>query len=179
MQPSVSSELSRHLQLAGTYNVRDIGGYRTRQGRTTRWRMLFRADSLHRLPPEAQIRFLDHGVRTVIDLRRTDELEVAPNVFSAATRVTYRHMSLLPDKRPAPGEPRPLVDMYRHMLDERAGTDPDDITTASNPGGIARSSALHGREGPYWGDCCPGARAGGRTRRNDYTRLCLECHLPR
>jgi protein-tyrosine phosphatase len=119
MQSPVSSEISRHLPLPGTYNVRDLGGYRTHQGRTTRWRMLFRADSLHRLPPEAQVRLLDHGVRTVIDLRRTDELTAAPNVFASATRVTYRHTSLLPDKPPVPGEPRPLVDMYRHMLDER------------------------------------------------------------
>jgi protein-tyrosine phosphatase len=62
---------------------------------------------------------LEHGVRTVIDLRRTDELAVAPNVFTTATGVTYRHMSLLPDKRPVMDEPQSLLDMYRYMLDER------------------------------------------------------------
>jgi protein-tyrosine phosphatase len=76
MQQPVSSELSRHLPLPGTYNVRDIGGYRT-PGTNNALAHAFRADSLHRLPPEAQVRLLDHGVRTVIGLRR-GELEPLP-----------------------------------------------------------------------------------------------------
>ncbi len=59
----------RHLRLEGTYNVRDIGGYRTTDGRHTRWRRLLRADSLHRLTPASQAALVDYGVRTVIDLR--------------------------------------------------------------------------------------------------------------
>lgn len=109
----------RHLPLAGTYNVRDIGGYRTNDGRETRWRRFFRADSLHRLTVEAQNTLLGHGLLTVIDLRRSDELEAAPNVFAGSNRITYRHLSLLMDIRPTPGTPRPLVETYRTILDER------------------------------------------------------------
>ena len=36
MLDSASSALPRHLGLAGTYNLRDTGGYRTIDGRTTR-----------------------------------------------------------------------------------------------------------------------------------------------
>jgi protein-tyrosine phosphatase len=136
MPDSVTSDHSRHLPLPGTYNVRDIGGYRTRDGHMTRWRTLFRADSLHRLPAQAQTVLLGHGVRTVIDLRRTDELAVAPNVFTAATGVTYRHMSLLPDKRPVMDEPRSLLDMYRYMLDERQEQIRLTLQLLSTPGGL-------------------------------------------
>jgi protein-tyrosine phosphatase len=136
MQDSATDELHRHLPLAGTYNVRDIGGYRTHDGRTTRWRQFFRADSLHRLPPEAQAMLLKHGVRTVIDLRRTDELDTAPNVFATATSVTYYHRSLLPDVRPVPGSPRALVDTYRHMLDERQEQIRTTLQLLLAPGGL-------------------------------------------
>lgn len=109
----------RHLLLAGTYNVRDVGGYRTRDGRSLRWRTLFRADSLHRLPLDAQTALLGHGIRSVIDLRRSDELQAAPNVFASSTTVRYHHCSLLVDTPPQPGVPQPLVETYRHMLDAR------------------------------------------------------------
>src|SRR4030095_14489658 len=85
MQSSASSVLSRHLGLAGTYNLRDTGGYRTLDGRTTRWLTFLRSDSLHRVPPMAQTTLLNYGVRTVIDLRRSDELHVAPNVFASSS----------------------------------------------------------------------------------------------
>jgi protein-tyrosine phosphatase len=136
MQDTATAVLNRHLPLAGTYNVRDIGGYRTHDGRTTRWRRFFRADSLHRLPPEAQATLLKHGVRTVIDLRRTDELDTAPNVFATATSVTYYHRSLLPDVRPVPGHPRSLVDTYRHMLDERQEQIRTTLQLLVAPGGL-------------------------------------------
>ncbi len=109
----------RHLPLEGTYNVRDLGGYPTHDGRTTRWRTLLRADSLHRLSPQGQEHLLQWGLRTVIDLRRSDELQKAPNVFAASTQVTYRHQSLLsegPTSRPLPTT---LVDTYRIILEER------------------------------------------------------------
>ena len=47
--------------LPGTYNVRDVGGYATRDGRVVRWRTLFRADSLHRLTDDG----LEAGVEQV------------------------------------------------------------------------------------------------------------------
>lgn len=112
----------RYLGLEGTYNVRDIGGYRTVDGGTTRWRTLFRADSLHRLLPTAQETLLMHGVRTVLDLRRADEHQVAPTALAHVPNVTYHQISLLPDAPPARGvQPRPLLDLYRLILDERQG----------------------------------------------------------
>ena len=137
MPDIVPSALPRHLGLAGTYNVRDIGGYRTADGRTTRWRTLFRADSLHRMPPTAQAMLLEHGVRTVLDLRRSDEQQVAPNVFAGSSAVTYHQVSLLWDTRPGQGiQPRPLLDLYRLMLDERQEQMRQALTTLAAPAGL-------------------------------------------
>ena len=137
MQDSTSSVLPRHLGLAGTYNLRDTGGYRTLDGRTTRWRTFFRADSLHRLPPAAQTTLLEYGVRTIIDLRRADEQHVAPNVFAGSPTVAYHQVSLLvdapPDRRV---RPRPLVDTYRMILDERQEPLRQILATLAAPGGL-------------------------------------------
>ncbi len=44
----------RRLRIPGSYNIRDLGGYETRDGRRTRWGRLLRADSLHRLDAASQ-----------------------------------------------------------------------------------------------------------------------------
>src|SRR5215475_2365688 len=120
MQDSTPSALLRHLGLEGTYNLRDTGGYRTLDGRTTRWRTFLRSDSLHRLPHLARTTLLKYGLRTVVDLRRSDELHTAPNVFASSSEVVYHHVSLLADTPPVRQvAPRPLGDVYRLILDQR------------------------------------------------------------
>lgn len=56
------------------FNFRDLGGYPGRDGRTVRWRRLFRSDSLSRIDPADAASFTALGVRTVIDLRRAREI---------------------------------------------------------------------------------------------------------
>ena len=65
----------RNLPFSSVYNFRDVGGYAGADGRTVRWRRLFRADSLHRLDGADWAAFAELGVRTVIDLRRGFEIE--------------------------------------------------------------------------------------------------------
>ncbi|MFI5490974.1 tyrosine-protein phosphatase [Actinoplanes sp. NPDC051859] len=65
----------RNLSFSTSYNFRDVGGYAGLDGRTVRWRRLFRADSLHRLKGADLEAFGELGVRTVIDLRRLFEIE--------------------------------------------------------------------------------------------------------
>jgi protein-tyrosine phosphatase len=137
MQRTTSFDSRRHLPLEGAYNVRDIGGYGTVDGRTTRWGILFRADGLHRLPPDAQARLHAQGVKTVVDLRRSDELEAAPNVFAKSSQVTYHHMSLLIDKPPVLVEnPRSLIDIYRIILDDRQDQVRTVLSTFAAPEGL-------------------------------------------
>jgi len=65
----------RNLAFSSTYNFRDVGGYPGLDGRTVRWRRLFRSDALHRLGEADAEAFAALGVRTVIDLRRPFEIE--------------------------------------------------------------------------------------------------------
>jgi protein-tyrosine phosphatase len=137
MSSPVRLEPRRHLPFVGTYNVRDIGGYLTSMGVSTRWFTLFRADSLHRLSPADQAILLDHGLRVVIDLRRPDELQAAPNVFANSSKVSYRHISLLGDTPPiVRGDPQPLVETYRYILDQRQAQVREVLAILAAPEGL-------------------------------------------
>jgi protein-tyrosine phosphatase len=67
---------SRHVECKGAFNVRDLGGYRTVDDRTIRWRTIFRADGLHCVPGTSETALAELGWRTVIDLRSAAETEV-------------------------------------------------------------------------------------------------------
>lgn len=111
----------RHLPLEGSYNIRDVGGYTTGDGHTTRWRTFLRADSLHRLTPVSQQELIDYGLRTVIDLHHERELAAAPNVFADSSEVHYVNISLMEGAAPD-AEVRywsGLEDLYKYILDER------------------------------------------------------------
>ena len=88
----------RRIETEGAFNIRDIGGYPTTDGRRVRWRTFFRADSMHRLTANDQQTLLGFGLRTVIDLRRTRELAELPNVFASSSEVNYRHHNLVGDE---------------------------------------------------------------------------------
>ncbi|MBA2287971.1 MAG: tyrosine-protein phosphatase [Ktedonobacteraceae bacterium] len=116
-QPVNESELlQRRLALEGCYNVRDIGGYETLDGRTTRWRTLLRADSLNGLSLESQRLLLAYPVRTIIDLRRTAELRRVPAIFATSQAVRYVSISLLEDERKV-REVQSLQMLYRLILE--------------------------------------------------------------
>jgi protein-tyrosine phosphatase len=71
--------LTRVLPLEGGCNFRDFGGYRTSDGRTVRWRRLFRSGVLTHLSAPAVAEVGALGIRTVCDLRRTEERARHPN----------------------------------------------------------------------------------------------------
>ena len=85
----------RRLPLQAMYNVRDIGGYATADGGITRFGRLFRADSPTNLPDEDIETILAAGVRTVIDLRASDELARSPCSLEFAEGIVYHSISLM------------------------------------------------------------------------------------
>lgn len=86
----------RVLNFPALLNARDLGGYPTIDGATTKWRSLIRTDDLVQLTQagiEALGRF---GVGTVIDLRWPEEAERSPTPISQALpHVSYQRISLL------------------------------------------------------------------------------------
>jgi protein-tyrosine phosphatase len=69
---------SRDLVWDGCLNVRDLGGLPTGDGAETRFGAIVRADSVHQLTEDGWRALVDHGVRTVIDLRGDHEREDDP-----------------------------------------------------------------------------------------------------
>ena len=75
----------RVLRLQGAANFRDLGGYRTENGRSLRWRQLFRSDHLGNLTAEDQMRLSSIGLSRVLDFRGAGERATAPNRLSGVT----------------------------------------------------------------------------------------------
>jgi protein-tyrosine phosphatase len=65
--------LPRHLNLEGASNFRDLGGYPTGDGRTVRWRQIFRSNHLGHLT-EGDVNVVRGlGVRSAFDFRGVEE----------------------------------------------------------------------------------------------------------
>ena len=137
MLDSTSSALPRHLGLAGTYNLRDTGGYRTIDGRTARWRAFLRSDSLHRVPPMA-------GPRCSATVCARSSTSGAPTsctllLTSLRTRLrscitTYHcwQIACLSEEV----APRSLPDVYRMILEQRQEQLYQTLATLAAPTGF-------------------------------------------
>jgi protein-tyrosine phosphatase len=68
----------RRLFWEGCLNVRDLGGHPTEDGGETRMRAIVRADSVRRLTPAGWRALVDYGIRTIVDLRLSSEMEEDP-----------------------------------------------------------------------------------------------------
>src|SRR5262245_61208 len=64
---------ARHLALQGASNFRDLGGYPTIDGRTTRWRHIFRSNHLGQLTAADVEIIRAIGVRSAFDFRGVEE----------------------------------------------------------------------------------------------------------
>ena len=87
--------MRRVVDLEGCLNFRDVGGYPAADGRTVRWRRVFRSDALHRLTPGDVVRLRDElRLGTVIDLRSTAELRSEGRGLLAAEAIGFHHLPL-------------------------------------------------------------------------------------
>ena len=106
----------RHLAIEGAHNVRDLGGYETRDGRQTRFGRFLRSDGLHELTAAGRAKLLEMGLKTVVDLRRGSELATAPSVFAGSTDVAYHHLDMIGEGALEEAQPlRESVERMAHM----------------------------------------------------------------
>lgn len=87
----------RRIVLTGASNFRDIGGYPTADGRTTRWRRVFRADALQDLTPDDVRLLAAFNLGDVFDLRTLRELEVFGTNPLVAHGVRHHHLPFVTD----------------------------------------------------------------------------------
>ncbi len=69
----------RLINLEGTRNFRDLGGYRTTEGRVVKWGQFYRADKISRLSSKDLIYLENLGIRTVCDFRGPEEVKAQPD----------------------------------------------------------------------------------------------------
>jgi protein-tyrosine phosphatase len=114
----------------GTFNFRDLGGYPTTDGRRTRWRMMYRSDSLHGVTAVG-----DLGVRSMVDLRYPKECAQDP--CASRTDVTYHALPLFEDPQRASDGSVPELDrIYRLIVDTRQPQLVRVLDTLASPGAL-------------------------------------------
>lgn len=107
------------VELKGAYNVRDLGGLRTNDGRRTRYGVIYRGDSLDSITPaDAEILFGRLGIGAIVDLRTKAETELSGLLFAVPR---YRFSVLGEGKlglEPFPSDdPAELAKVYLSNID--------------------------------------------------------------
>lgn len=75
----VADSTKRHVILNGASNFRDLGGYKTKSGKTVKWGKVYRSADISRLS-EADLAVLhDRKITYDVDLRGHEEAQAAPD----------------------------------------------------------------------------------------------------
>lgn len=92
----IANHPRRLIGLEAVHNFRDLGGYPTTGGRSTKWRTLFRSDGLYRLRgADDMSRVMQLGLKSVIDLR-TEREQREQGIFPIDDiEVTFHHLSIV------------------------------------------------------------------------------------
>ena len=119
---------SRVLSLDGGINFRDLGGYRSRDGRHVKWGKLFRCGHLANLSDEDLVTLRALGINRVHDFRREEEQHRMPSRHffahsSADYQISIGSMSrfwdiLLAGKLTALSSHELVVNSYRDCIEE-------------------------------------------------------------
>jgi protein-tyrosine phosphatase len=81
-------EAPRGIQLQGAVNFRDLGGYKTKEGKQVRWGKIYRSADISKLTDLDLKALAQLHIRMICDLRGEREAEAAPDkVISGADRM--------------------------------------------------------------------------------------------
>jgi protein tyrosine/serine phosphatase len=129
------------VELQGVYNVRDLGGLRTKDGRRTKHGVIYRGDSLDSITPaDATILFDKLGIGTIVDLRTKAETELSGQLFPVPR---YRYSVLVEGRlghEPFPSDdPTELAKVYLSNIrtGQAAVKGTFEIIAANLPAGVA------------------------------------------
>ncbi len=88
-------QISICLPLSGAKNVRDLGGYKTKNGKFTKKNIFLRAAKLDELTDADKEFLYGYGVRTVVDLRSPVEIEEKPCGVRSYRDIRYENVPLI------------------------------------------------------------------------------------
>jgi len=84
----------RRVPLKGSVNFRDLGGYKTADGRRVKWGRVFRSDNLARLT-DGDVVFLQRmGIRLICDFRTPAEVKKMPDRVPSPGVAEYLHLPI-------------------------------------------------------------------------------------
>jgi protein-tyrosine phosphatase len=139
-------DATRHLYFEACFNFRDLGGYPCADGREVRWATLYRSDTLHRLTATDAESFRALGLRTVIDLRSSTEIDEFGRLDVDHAGVTWHNVPMLDnlklsvpdpsDQAPPPAVPSTAGEGYLRIAEDFAPS------VAEAFGILAREDAL-------------------------------------
>ena len=89
---SFQSEKFRKLSMDGSYNTRELGGYKTTDGKSVKWGVLFRSDKLSDISLEDQKYLKNLGIQRIVDFRSKAEKAEDPDKIPEG--VTYIEMPI-------------------------------------------------------------------------------------
>lgn len=79
----------RHVPLKGAFNFRDLGGYKTQDGKHVKWRKIFRSDDLFNLTEEDLTYLSSIPLLSIVDFRSETEVEKAPDKIPSSLKDHY------------------------------------------------------------------------------------------
>lgn len=80
----------RQLPMSGGYNFRDLGGFKTKDGRYTKWGKIFRSDDLHNLT-DGDLEYLSSiPLVSIVDFRSEPEIKQAPDRNPTTLKNNYK-----------------------------------------------------------------------------------------
>lgn len=119
----------RVIHIDGTINFRDLGGYKTHDGRTVRWRKLYRSAQLNKLSARGVNALAALNIKTVIDLRFDEETNRYPTILKALPSATFYswRSEFLPQNTASSNNSEKMRRSWRDSLDSQ---DPDIVREA-------------------------------------------------
>lgn len=79
----------RLLDMQGTVNFRDIGGFSTSEGKQVAWNKIFRSGHLNKLSKKEKDYFVSLGIKTIIDFRGHSMTKRFPDKVPNASEVEF------------------------------------------------------------------------------------------
>ena len=85
----------RLLPMDGAHNTRELGGYKTADGLSVKWGMLFRSDKLSDISKTDQAYLQNLGIKKIIDFRSKEEKAEDPDIIPKG--ISYIEMPISVD----------------------------------------------------------------------------------
>ena len=92
---SFQNEEHRLLLMDGAHNTRELGGYKTVDGKSVKWGMLFRSDKLSDISETDQKYLQTLGIKKIVDFRSEEEKTEDPDIIPAG--INYVEMPISVD----------------------------------------------------------------------------------